>query len=72
MDEYIIIGDMGAYKNCLLYICGTDKEEAESVLNRMLTNPTENDKRVCKEATNLRVVLVPAKECWWNDPFLVN
>ena len=72
MTEYIIVGDTAQYKDCLVYTCGTDKSWADKVLERMLTNPTEQDKRELKKHSNLRVEPVSEKEQWWNDPFLAN
>lgn len=66
MKEYIIAGDSALYKECLVYICGTDKEFAERVLNKMLTNPDENDLMYMKEYTNLKVKEIDDKDCWWN------
>lgn len=72
MTEYIIVGDTKKYGTCLIYTCGANKAHAEKVLERMLTNPTEQDKEELKSHTNLRVEPVPEKDQWWNDPFLAN
>lgn len=65
--EYTIVGDSGTSKACLIYACGPDKEFAEKVLEKMLTNPDENDLAVMKDLTNLRVKEVDSKDCWWNE-----
>lgn len=64
MNEYIIVGDTEKYKDCLIYVCGT-KQNAENVLEQMLNNPTDNDLKVMKGHTNLRVKEVPTNKCWW-------
>lgn len=68
--EYIIVGD-GLYKGSLIYACG-GKENAEKVLNRMLTNPDDHDLRSMEGLNNFRIEEVVSKDCWWNDPFLAN
>ena len=70
--EYIIIGDTERFDECLVAVCGNDKDHAMKVLNRMINNPTENDKRLTKGHHNLRVQEANSGECWWNDPFLAN
>ena len=70
--EYIIIGDTDKYKDCLVYVCGESRENAERVLNRMLTDPTKDDLANLAKHNNLRVEEVESKDCWWNDPFLAN
>ena len=72
MTEYIIVGDTEKYDGCLIYTCGTDKSWAEKVLERMLTNPDEQDKQELAKHSNLRVEAVQEKDQWWNDPFLAN
>lgn len=66
-NEYIIVGDAEDYKDCLVLACGTSKEHAEEVLNRMLSNPTASDKMMIKGHKNLRIKEVPKNNCWWND-----
>lgn len=70
--EYIIVGDTEKYKGCLVSTCGKEREWAEEVLRRMLTNPTVNDEFLTRGHTNLRIEEVEDKACWWNDPFLCN
>ena len=48
MSEYVIVGDTAQYKGCLIYVCGTSYEHAHSTLNRMLNDPTEEDKKMKK------------------------
>lgn len=67
--EYIIVGDSiehPEYTECLIYTCGKDKEHAENVLNRMLTNPNNNDKIFLKKHRNIKVKEISNKDCWWN------
>ena len=63
---WIIIGDTKDNKDCLIYVCGS-KENAEKVIERMLNNPDENDKRTMKNHFNLRIKETKPKEEWWND-----
>jgi len=70
--EYVIMGDTERFNDCLVAVCGSDKDHAMKVLNRMINNPTENDKLLIKGHHNLRVQEVNSGECWWNDPFLAN
>jgi hypothetical protein len=74
--EYVIVHDVEGtdnYNGCLLYVCGTSREHAESVLHRILNNPSQDDLRnIAKGYINFRIEEVPASQCWWNDPFLAN
>lgn len=69
--EYIISGDSEKYTGCLICPCGSI-ENAMQVLQRMLTEPTENDKQLIGELKNLRIEAVKISNCWWNDPVLCN
>lgn len=71
-DEYIIVGDTDKYTECLVATCGKSEEWANEVLQRMLTNPTENDKRLMERHHNFKVKKIAGEDCWWNDPFLAN
>ncbi len=64
--EYIIVGDTKEFNDCLVFTCGTSYEHAEEILDRILNNPTENEKRVMKGHKNLRIETVSDDECWWN------
>lgn len=64
--EYIIKGDTERFDSCLVCVCGNSLKEAEKSLSRMINNPTENDKRLIKDHTNLRIEEVADKDCWWN------
>lgn len=64
--EFIIVGDTEEFDDCLIYTCGRDRDRAELVLNRIINNPTENDKRVCEGHKNFRIKEVNSKNCWWN------
>ena len=66
-SDYIIVGDTERFDDCLICVAGKTKESAEETLNRMLTNPTENDKRLMDGHRNLRIKEVPAEECWWRN-----
>ena len=65
--DYIIKGDTEQFKDCLVYVAGKTYKDAKEVLNRMLNNPTKNDKNLIKGHTNLRVEFVEEKYCWWNE-----
>ncbi len=69
--EYIIIGDTEKFDGCLITVSGS-KEQAERDLERMTTNPNDNDKALMKGHKNLRIKAVAEKDCWWNDPVLCN
>ena len=64
--EYIISGDTPQYKDCLVLVCGKSYKKAQAALSRILTNPTENDKKLMKDHENLRIEEVEDKDCWWN------
>ena len=66
-SDFIIVGDTEKYKGCLVFVAGRTEERANEVLERMLNNPTENDKRLMAGHTNFRIKEVPAKDCWWRD-----
>lgn len=72
MNEYIIVGDTAKYKGVLVTCGFATRERAEGTLNRMLTNPTPNDKRLMEGHENLRIQEEPKEKCWWHDPFLCN
>lgn len=65
--EYVIVGDTEKYNGCLIYTVGISFEKAEQTLNRMLNNPTENDKRVMKGHVNFRIEEADKGDCWWNE-----
>ena len=65
--DYVIIGDTDKYEGCLVCVTGSTLERANEVLNRMLNNPTEHDKRMMSGHTNFRIKEVPAEDCWWRD-----
>lgn len=67
MSEYIIVGDTEKYKDCLVCPCGASLDRAKEILDRMINNPTENDKVITKGHTNLRIKEVPEESCWWNN-----
>lgn len=67
--EYIIVGDTEKYNECLIYVVGKSLEKAEQILDRMLNNPTDNDKRLTKDHTNLRIKKVDYEDCWWNKDY---
>lgn len=67
--EYIIVGDTEKFNDCLVYVIGKSIEDAERVLNRMLNNPTDNDKKLIKDHTNLRIKKVNSEDCWWNKDY---
>lgn len=62
--DYIIIGDTKAHEGCLVRVAGT-YENAQKVLDQMLNNPDENDKRLMAGLTNFRIKFAEEKDCWW-------
>lgn len=74
--EYVIVHDVKGtdkYNGCLMYVCGSNREDAERVLERILNNPNSDDMRNIEMGyINFRIEEVPAMQCWWNDPFLAN
>ena len=66
MSEYIIVGDTEKCKDCLVCPCGVSLDRAKEILDRMINNPTENDKALSEGHTNLRIKEVPKESCWWN------
>ena len=67
--EYIISADYeinGKTCRCLVQPAGYTMEQAEEVLDRMLNNPTKNDKALIKDGVNLGIEFLEAKHCWWN------
>ena len=69
---YIIVGDTEKFGECLIYTINGGRDLAEEVLNRMLTSPDEEDKRVMQTHRNLRIKETKKEDEWWNDPFLAN
>ena len=65
--EYLIVGDTKYHKDCLIYRCGNNRENAERVLDRLLNSPNDYDKLVSKGHFNIRLKEVDSSECWWND-----
>ena len=65
--EYLIVGDTKNYKDCLIYRCGDNRENAEKILNRLLNNPSNDDKIVSKGHFNIKIKKIDDSECWWND-----
>lgn len=63
--QYIIVGDTERYEGCLVTTCGNSEERAQEVLNRMIVSPTDNDLRLIKGHSNLRVKAVEDREAWW-------
>ena len=63
--DYIIKGDTKDLKECLVCVVGRSYTDAEYVLNRMLNNPTENDKRLIKGFISLGIDFVEERDCWW-------
>lgn len=66
MKEYVIVGDVNGIRDCLIYVCGFSLEHAKRVLDRMLNNPTEDDKKAMVGHTNLKIREVNSMDCWWN------
>ena len=64
MGDYVIVGDTKDYDGCLVCVCFT-LENATKVLDRMLNNPTDDDKKSMQGHHNLRIKEVPKEDCWW-------
>lgn len=64
--EYVIKGDTPRFDDCLVCTCGKSREYAKEVLDKMISNPSDNDKRLIKDHINLRVEEVRDEDCWWN------
>lgn len=65
MSDYVIAGDTKDHKGCLIYVYSTP-EAAEAGLHRILTNPTDTDKRAIQGHFNLRIEEVLDEYCWWH------
>lgn len=65
--EHLIVGDTENHKDCLIYRCGNNREDAEKILERLLNNPNNDDKFVSKGHFNIRLKEIDNSECWWND-----
>lgn len=66
-SDCIIVGDTDHFDGCLICVAVKSKESAEETLNRMPSNPTENDKRLIDDHRNLRIKEVPEEKCWWRN-----
>ena len=67
--EFIIVADYvicGKVEPCLVCLAGKDRAGAEEKLQRIINNPTDNDKALLKDGKNPRIKEVESKECWWN------
>jgi hypothetical protein len=64
--DYVIVGDTARYEGCLVCVAGSTFEDAKRLLNRMLNNPTENDKKLMSGHTNFRVEFAKESDCWWH------
>lgn len=64
--DYVIVGDTERYEDCLVRVCFT-LENVTKILDRMLNSPTDNDKKLMRGHSNLRIEEVPAKDCWWRE-----
>lgn len=69
---WIIVGDTDKYVGCLMYTIVGDKNYAEKVLDRILNDPDDEDKKMLKTHHNVRIEETEPKDEWWNDPFLAN
>ena len=67
MNDFIIKGDSEKFKDCLIYVCGTSRKRAEERLAKMLSNPTENDKRSMEGMSNFSIEEVEEADCWWRE-----
>lgn len=65
--RYVIVGDTETSNGCLVMTCGASKERADEVLQKLLSDPNEQDKMMIEGHTNLRVEEVDSSDCWWED-----
>lgn len=63
--DWIIIGDTDKHKDCLVCVCAADEEGSRKILERMINNPTKEDKILTSEYTNLRLKYREYEDCWW-------
>lgn len=67
---YIIIGDSGKFKDCLVKVLyAQSAEQAQTMFQRFLNDPTERCK---KDHKNFRLKPTKKEDEWWRDPFLAN
>ena len=64
--EYVITAEYPRNGRCLVAVCGKNLEKAKEILNKMKTNPDDNDLRLIKEGKDLMIEEVEDKDCWWN------
>lgn len=69
---YVIVGDTEKIKGCLVCPIGEEKEKAEKRLKQIISNPSENDEKLIKGHSNLRIGSIKSYDAWWNDPVLSN
>lgn len=63
---FIIAGDTDEYEGCIV-MTFYNENDADMTLKRMLTNPTELDKRLIHGYKNLRAEKVSTEDCWWRN-----
>lgn len=67
MGDWVVTG-ISDHGRCLVFVIGRcSKEDAEAELNKMLTDPTDQHKRLMKGHTDFEIKYVEPKECWWRD-----
>ena len=60
MKEYIVVGDYKQFKNCLIYVCGHDAENAQRAFEKAMLLPE------FEAYTNIHIEEVEPGERWWD------
>lgn len=68
MSQYVIVGDTEQYKECLVCVLyASNKEIADKRFVEILSSKIEREKYSIPKYSNLKVVEVKDKDCWWFD-----
>ena len=68
--QYTIVGDTASHKGCLIYVIAGDKALADRTLKRITESPTDEDKYITRNMSNIRIAQTDGG--WWKDSFLAN
>ena len=60
MKEYIVVGDYKQFKECLIYVCGRDANNAQRALEKAMLLPE------FEAYTNIHIKEIESDECWWH------
>lgn len=64
--EYTIVGTHKTYGDCLICLAGSDRGEAEIILEAITTSPTYRKAYKLDDFTNIKINEECSDECWWN------